>query len=107
MESPTSAPPVCPGRTSSFADFVVPSSQRSRRLPVCVWLNRTVLRPEKTPMADPMTMSLAQCLSSYMRDRPTSEAPPYMTGAMYHVECGHHSDVSAVTAAAAEKAAVA
>src|SRR4051812_49188410 len=42
-----------------------------------------------------------------MRESATALAPPYITGAMYQVECGHHSLVSATTAAAAEKAAVA
>jgi hypothetical protein len=38
-----------------------------------------------------------------MREIATRAAPPYITGAMYHVDFGHHFDVSLVTAAAAAK----
>jgi hypothetical protein len=36
-----------------------------------------------------------------MREAAIIVAPPYITGAMYHVDFGHHFDVSLVTAAAA------
>src|SRR3954465_262649 len=41
-----------------------------------------------------------------MRDTPTSVAPPYISGPMTHVDFGHQSVVSSVTAAAAAKAVV-
>jgi hypothetical protein len=39
-----------------------------------------------------------------MREMATMVAPPYINGAMYHVDFGHHFDVSLVTAAAAANA---
>ena len=46
-----------------------------------------------------MMTSLAQWRLSYMRDRPTAAAPPYITGPMRkYVAPGHHALVSAVTA---------
>src|SRR6185503_1524863 len=65
-----------------------------------------VLRPEKVPTAAPMITSLAQCRSSYMRERPTIAAPPYRIGPKNHLVRGHHCDVSSDTAAAAANAAV-
>src|SRR5690242_10738020 len=62
--------------------------------------------PLKVPIAAPSTTSLAQCLLWYMRERPTSVAPPYITGATYHTASGCIRRISLVTADAAAKAAV-
>src|SRR5690349_366203 len=62
--------------------------------------------PLKVPMPAPSTTSLAQCLLWYMRERPTSVAPPYITGATYQVYLGHMRCTSLVTAEAAAKAVV-
>ena len=70
------------------------------RFPVRVCVKRTVFSPAKVPMAAPITTSLAQCLSSYMRESPASVAPPYNSGPMIHRDLGHHSAISLVIAAA-------
>ena len=51
-------------------------------------------------MAAPITTSLAQCLLLYMRDAAIIVAPPYMMGAMYQVDFGHHFAVDDVGLAA-------
>src|SRR5215210_9258636 len=72
----------------------------------CACEYRTVLSPLKVPIAAPSTTSLAQCLSWYMRETPTSAAPPYSTGATYQVYFGHSRRTSLVTADAAANAVV-
>src|SRR5919204_4719459 len=93
----------CPPPAGAGA-MEMPSSQRSSLFPGCEWCHFTTLRPVNTPMAPPMRTSLAQCLLLYMRETPTSVAPPYIAGATYHAEPGHHRRASSVTAAAAAKA---
>src|SRR3954463_7553323 len=64
----------------------------------------TVFLPAKVPMSAPSATSLPQCLLWYMRDRPTSVAPPYISVPMYGVDLGHQTEVSSVTADAAANA---
>src|SRR5687768_2838456 len=66
----------------------------------------TTFFPENVPISAPSAMSLAQCRLWYMRDIPTTVAPPYMMGPTTQVDLGHHSVVSSVTAAAAANAVV-
>src|SRR5207249_897521 len=93
-------PPVAAGASR------VERITRSIRLSGCAWLYRTTLSPAKVPIPAPSATSLAQCALLYMRESPTSVAPPYIAGATSHVPFGHQRRDSLVTAAAAANAAV-
>src|SRR5215208_619720 len=106
---PSSSQAHSPGSTSRLSSpprMDPASSHRSTRLSGWLWWYFTTLRPAKVPKAAPMMTSLAQCLLLYMRETPTSAAPPYIAVPTYHFECGHQSADSSVTAAAAAKAIV-
>src|SRR5690242_5532884 len=76
------------------------------KLSGCAWLYLTTLIPENVPIAAPRATSLAQWALLYIRESPTSVAPPYITGATIHCSCGHQRRDSLVTAAAAANATV-
>src|SRR5215467_2341353 len=100
-ENATRTPP-CPSGTAEVRRI-----QRSTKL--CGWpcAYCTTFRPLNVPIAAPSTTSLAQCLSWYIRERPTAVAPAYITGPTIHSDLGHQRVVSFVTAAAAANAVVA
>ena len=75
----------------------------SSRVTGCVCAYRTTFNPLRMPIPAPSITSLAQCLSVYMRARPTAVAAPYSTGATNAVCPGHARASSLVTAEAAAK----
>ena len=99
-ETPTSAPPFGAGFT------MAPRKNRSMKLSEWPWVYRTILMPEKVPIAAPRATSLAQWALLYILDRPTSVAAPYIVGATIQVWCGHQRCDSLVTVDASANASV-